>query len=104
METQRKVDFCKFGLDCERVPTKTDFPVFAVDSEDAPGIVAAPRRLRFGQTPGWGSRAGQGRPGRTGPDRAAEDCVREKTACQKTACAASVPQLNGSATSRYTSR
>ena len=47
---------------------KTDFPVFAVDSEDGPGIVAAPRRLRFGQAPGSGGPAGQGRTGTgTGP-------------------------------------
>ena len=40
---------------------KTDFPVFAVDSEDGPGIVAAPRRLRFDQAPGPGGRGGRGR-------------------------------------------
>ena len=45
---------------------KTDFPVFAVDSEDGPGIVAAPRRLRFDQAPGsgwpgWSGSLGAGR-------------------------------------------
>ena len=53
-----------------RGSTKTDFPVFAVDSEDAPGIVAALRRLRFGQAPGSGQGAGapgrRGRAGRSG--------------------------------------
>lgn len=38
-----KVDFCKFAQDCEK----------------GPGIVAAPRRLRFGQALGRGRRAAQ---------------------------------------------
>ena len=50
-----------------RGSTKTDFPVFAVDSEDAPGIVAAPRRLRFGQAPGQGAGAPGRRAGQGGP-------------------------------------
>ena len=52
---------------------KTDFPVFAVDSEDDPGIIAAPRRLRFDQAPGPGGPAGrraQGAGAGQGPDRA----------------------------------
>ena len=61
---------------------KTDFPVFAVDSEDGPGIVAAPRRLRFDQALGSGGPAG------AGPDSAPrrlqrrEDCSAEKTAAR----------------------
>ena len=55
-----------------RGSTKTDFPVFAVDSEDAPGIVAALRRLRFGQAPGPGGPAGAGQ-GSAGEGRAAPE-------------------------------
>ena len=70
---------------------KTDFPVFAVDSEDAPGIVAAPRRLRFDQALGSGGPAGAG-----------PDCSAEKTAAPRRLQRDTVRHPNGLGTGRYT--